>query len=192
MNRAELFSAIRQYVPGQKFVPDDIAAIDALADKWGIPRIGAAEPDWLSYALPLIKRFEGCRLTAYPDPGTGGDPWTIGWGSIGPGIKKGVTWTQDQADARLAADVLKFGEGVDKALAGAATTANQKGALVSLAYNIGLGNFTSSTLLKKHRAADYQAAGVQFLLWNKAAGKVLNGLVLRREAESRVYMGLPA
>jgi lysozyme len=44
--------------------------------------------------LTLIKRFEGCVLEAYPDPGTGNDPWTVGWGSTGPGIRKGVVWTE--------------------------------------------------------------------------------------------------
>jgi lysozyme len=148
--------------------------------------------DWLPYALTLIKRFEGCKLTAYPDPGSGGDPWTIGWGSTGPGIVKGLVWTQEQADKRLAEHIMGFARGVDTALAGAPVTAMQKGALVSLAYNIGVGALSGSTLLKKHKAADYDAAAQQFLVWNRAGGKVMQGLVNRRTAEMRVYKGLAA
>ena len=66
----------------------------------------------LSLALPLIKRFEGCVLTAYPDPGTGDDPWTIGYGATGEGIEEGVVWTQAQADNRLLTDAARFERGV--------------------------------------------------------------------------------
>jgi lysozyme len=95
-------------------------------------------------ALKLVKEFEGCKLKAYPDPGTGGDPWTIGWGSTGPGIKPGVVWTQKQADDRLAADVKKFGDSVKDSVTYPANP-NQMGAMISLAYNIGLAAFRSST-----------------------------------------------
>lgn len=193
MTRTALFDAIRPYAPGQRFSEGDISVIDMLADKWGMPRVGT--DDWLPYALSTIKKWEGCKLVAYPDPGTGGKPWTIGWGSttdsVGKPIEPGTRWTQAVADQRLAAHVQEFARGVDKALAGAAITASQKGAMVSLAYNIGLGNFGSSTLLKKHRAGDYDGAAGQFAAWNKAAGKVLQGLVNRRADEARVYRGLP-
>lgn len=140
-------------------------------------------------ALDLIKQFEGCKLTAYPDPGSGGDPWTIGWGSTGAGIKKGVTWTQAQADARLVEDVRYFADGVRGLLGGAKTSDTQFGAMISLAYNVGLANFGSSTLLKLHKAGDYAGAADQFLRWNRAGGLVLAGLTRRREAERRVYLG---
>ena len=61
---------------------------------------------------------------------------------------------------------------------------------MSFAYNVGLGNLGSSTLLRKHRAGDYAGAAAEFSRWSKAAGKVLNGLVKRRAAEARVYQGL--
>lgn len=192
MNRGTLFDTIRQFAPGNRFTASHVAAIDALADDFGLPRSG--DEDWLPYALSLIKQFEGCKLTAYPDPGTGGKPWTIGWGSTsdsaGKPIAQGATWTQQQADQRLAEHVAEFARGVDKALDGAPATAMQKAALTSFAYNVGLGNLGSSTLLKKHRAGDYDGAAGQFGLWNKAAGKVLNGLTRRREAEARMYKGL--
>lgn len=186
MSRLDLFEAIRPYAPDKRFTPQMVAAIDGLADAFGLPRIETSQP-WLEKALKLIKEFEGCRLTAYPDPGSGGDPWTIGWGSTGPGIKKGVTWTQDMADARLSSDVTKFAAKVDALLGAAPTTPGQKAALVSLAYNIGTGNLQTSTLLRLHKEGDYVAAQGQFQRWNKAAGKVLPGLTRRRMAEAEVY-----
>lgn len=135
----------------------------------------------------LIKRFESCRLSAYPDPGTGGNPWTIGWGATGPGIKRGVVWTQQQADARLALDVCRFADGVEKMVHGVPTTQGQFDAMVSFAYNVGLGNLRSSTLLRKHVAGDHVAAGAEFHKWTRAAGKVLPGLVKRRAAEALLY-----
>lgn len=166
--------------------PDEVKMIHAALDAMGVGR--AEEPgDWLDLAVPLIQQFEGCKLTAYPDPGTGGDPWTIGWGSTGPGIVKGLVWTQAQADERFRRDVAHFGNGVEAALDGAATTDGQLAAMTSLAYNIGLGAFRKSTLLAKHRAGDHGGARAQFAVWNKAGGRVMNGLVRRRAAEAEIY-----
>jgi len=142
----------------------------------------------------LIQEFEGCAkrrpdgsFEAYPDPGSGGDPWTIGWGSTGPDIKPGVVWTQEQCDARFTEHVAEFGTGVAAAIGDARTTQHQFDAMVSFAYNVGLGNFGSSTLLRKHKAGDYAGAAAEFARWNKAAGKVLPGLVRRRAAEAALY-----
>jgi len=144
--------------------------------------------------VKLIQQFEGCAkrqpdgtFAAYPDPGTGGDPWTIGWGSTGPDIKKGTVWTQQQCDSRFQEHLGQFAQGVSKALGGAATSQHQFDAMVSFAYNVGLGNFGSSTLLKKHKAGDYKGAAAEFARWNKAAGKVLPGLTKRRAAEAALY-----
>lgn len=183
--RNKLFEAIRPFAPDRRFSKEHVRAIDALADAFGIARGGS---DGMNEALALIKQFEGCKLDAYPDPGTGGDPWTIGWGATGPGIKKGVRWTQAQADQRLAADVARFAAGVD-AVVTKAPTAGQRAAMISFAYNVGLGAFSSSTLLRKHNAGDFEGAAAEFGRWNKAAGKVLNGLTRRREAEAAVYRG---
>ncbi|HMC93031.1 MAG TPA: lysozyme [Allosphingosinicella sp.] len=142
----------------------------------------------------LIQQFEGCAkknpdgtFAAYPDPGSGGDPWTIGWGSTGADIKKGVIWTQQQCDERFASHVAEFGAKVAAALGGVPTTQHQFDAMVSFAYNVGVGNFQSSTLLKKHKAGDYAGAAAEFAKWNKAAGKVLPGLTKRRAAEAALY-----
>ncbi|MBV9881829.1 MAG: lysozyme [Sphingomonadaceae bacterium] len=144
--------------------------------------------------IKLIQSFEGCAkkrpdgsYDAYPDPGTGGDPWTIGWGSTGPDIKRGLVWTQKQCDDRFAAHVADFAKNVAAAVGGAATTQHQFDAMVSLAYNIGMGNFSASTLLRKHKAGDYAGAAAQFAVWNKANKQVMAGLTRRRAAEAALY-----
>lgn len=137
--------------------------------------------------LALIKSFESCRLKAYPDPATGGDPWTIGWGSTGPDIKKGVIWTQQEADCRLLSDIDKFAESI-KSLLKVTLTDNQFSALVSLAYNIGIGNLKKSSLLAKINKNELTDAAERFLLWNKANGVVMNGLTRRRKAERDLFL----
>jgi len=137
----------------------------------------------------LVKSFEGCVLKAYPDPGSGGDPWTIGVGATGPGISKGVVWTQQQADDRLMADLARFGRGVWNAIGEKETTQNRFDALVSFAFNVGLGNLLSSTLLRKHVSGDYEGAAEQFGRWSKANGKTMKGLTRRRAAEAALYRG---
>lgn len=183
MSRADLFEAIRPFAPERRFSVAHVQAIDTLADNFGLAREGDAG---LAEALSLIKQFEGCKLDAYPDPGSGGDPWTIGWGSTGEGIRKGLRWTQAQADQALAADVAKFASGVDQ-LVTSPTKAHQRGALISLSYNIGLGALKGSTLLRKHNAGDYAGAAAEFGKWNRAGGKVMAGLTRRRDAERSVY-----
>ena len=142
----------------------------------------------------LVQQFEGCAkkrsdgtFEAYPDPGSGGDPWTIGWGSTGPDVKKGVVWNQKQCDDRFSKHLGEFARNVEAALGGAATTQHQFDAMVSFAYNVGVGNLKSSTLLKKHKAGDYAGAKAEFAKWNKAAGKVMAGLTRRRTAEAQLY-----
>ena len=97
--------------------------------------------------------------------------------------------TQAQADAALQADLARFARGVWTAISEKETTQNRFDALVSFAFNVGLGNLLSSTLLRKHIAGDYVGAADQFIRWNRAAGKVLAGLTRRREAEAKLYRG---
>lgn len=136
----------------------------------------------------LVKRFEGCVLKAYPDPATGGAPWTIGVGHTGPEVRPGVIWTLEQADAALEKDLERFARGVWASI-GKETTQNRFDALVAFAFNVGLGNLQSSTLLKMHKAGNFAGAAQQFGRWNKAAGKVMKGLTLRRAAEAQLYGG---
>lgn len=134
----------------------------------------------------LIQSFEGLRLTAYPDPGTGGAPWTIGWGHTGPDVKPGLRITRSHAEVLFYSDLMKFEDGVN-ALAPKAPD-NQFAALVSFAYNLGLANLRKSTLLRKHNTGDHAGAAREFGRWNKASGRVLAGLTKRRAAEARLYL----
>lgn len=190
MSRAAIFDAIRT-ARGEGFTASDVAAIDTLLDHLGIARDDGGE--WLELAMPLIEQFEGLRLTAYPDPGTGGVPWTIGFGSTtdeqGRAITPGTTWTFERAEARFKTQLAEFGKGVDRLLDGKSATASQKAAMVSLAYNIGLTAFARSTVLREHVAGNYSAAADAFAAWNKAGGKVLPGLTRRRAAEAELYRG---
>lgn len=142
----------------------------------------------LAHAVSLIKKWEGCELQAYPDPATGGEPWTIGYGATGLGIRPGLRWTQAQADDRLAIDVDRFLAGVRSVLRRPASDA-QLGAMTSLAYNIGAAAFKGSTLLRKFNVGDAAGASAEFLRWNKANGRVLRGLTNRRAAEKAMFDG---
>ncbi len=159
-------------------------------------RIGAAGTD-------LIKRFEGCArlrrdglIEAYPDPGTGGHPWTIGWGAtgaddqttveLGRRIGPGTVWTQAQCDARLASDLKRYARDVARAVGETPTTQAQFDAMVSFHYNTGA--IARATLTKRHNAGDHTAAAAEFARWNKAGGRVLKGLVRRRAEEAKLYV----
>lgn len=150
-------------------------------------RIGTGEPlmGWRisSRGLDLIKESEGLKLTAYKCPA---GVWTIGYGSTGPHVKVGLTITEEQAEELLRKDVKRFEDGVS-AIVGPCTQ-GQFDALVSFSFNLGLGALMSSTLLKRHKAKDYQRAGDEFLRWVNAGGRKLPGLVKRRAAERALYL----
>ena len=138
-----------------------------------------------------IKVFEGCSLTAYPDPGTGGAPWTIGYGWTHPvdgkPIKPGMTIKQETADRLLKTGLVSYENDVLK-MAKVKLTQGQFDALVSFAYNVGSRALSTSTLLRKLNDGDVKGAADEFLRWNKAGGKVLNGLTRRREAERALFL----
>ena len=134
--------------------------------------------------LNLIKSFEGLELKAYKDSV---GVVTIGYGSTGAHVSMGQTLTVQQAEDLLRKDVSRFEEGVGK-LVKVTINQNQFDALVSFSFNLGLGNLSSSTLLKKLNAGDYEGASLEFERWNKAGGKVLNGLTRRRLAEKELFL----
>ena len=133
--------------------------------------------------IDLIKKYEGCRLTAYLCPA---NVWTIGYGHT-KGVKRGQVITQEQAEELLRQDLVKYESAVD-AYVRVPITQNQYDALVSFAYNCGTGALKTSTLLKKLNARDYTGAGDEFLKWNKGGGKVLAGLVRRRAEERELFL----
>lgn len=133
--------------------------------------------------LDFIQDVEGCKLFAYLD--TGG-VWTIGVGHTGPEVVKGLSCTMEQAMAWLAEDVREAEDAINKAVK-VSLTQNQFDALVSFVFNVGVGAFLSSTLLKKLNAGDYEGAAGQFPRWNKDNGKEIAGLTKRRHLEQSVF-----
>ena len=140
----------------------------------------------------LIKPFEGYarRLPsgdcmAYPDPGTGGEPWTIGYGSTGSDVCPGIVWTENKAAERLQEHCLYFCSGLVKLSPKIVLEPPRRiAAVLSWVYNCGLGNYRISTFKKRIDAGDWSGAAEQCLLWNKSAGRVMPGLTRRRQAEA--------
>lgn len=140
----------------------------------------------------LIKPFEGYhrrlpdgRCKAYPDPGTGGKPWTIGWGTTGPDVQVDSVWTKEQAEAALDRELVGKTMGVLKLSPSLAKASDRRlAAIISFAYNCGLGNYRISTLKRRIDAGDWNGAAEEIVKWNKAAGRVLPGLTRRRVAEA--------
>lgn len=136
----------------------------------------------------LICNFEGLKLSAYDDS-TG--VWTIGYGTTrypnGQRVSEGDRCTLEQAKAYMQHDLKIFERAVNSAVK-VPLKQNQFDALVSLAYNIGVGAFKNSTLLKKLNLGDYQEAANQFDVWVNAGGKRLQGLVNRRAIEKKLFL----
>lgn len=194
----------------------------------------APASDWLTLCTPVVQHFESCRLKAYPDPasplakalqaaglwqqvlggapipagphfgGLSGAPWTCGWGCTGDDVGPDTVWTQATADARLVRS-LNGAAGILDSVVHVPLTPAQKGALVSLVYNVGpgraeapgvagrdgivvLANGQPSTLLRRLNAGDYAGAAAQILVWDRAAGRVLDGLEKRRAAEQKLFL----
>jgi lysozyme len=136
--------------------------------------------------LDLIKKFEGCKLTAYLCPAK---VPTIGWGFTtwqGKKVQLGLKITQAEADAALLKEYDAYEAKVRK-LVKKPLTANQLGALVCFAFNIGVGALGSSTLLKLLNGGKYADAAGQFARWNKVGSKEVRGLTIRRASEAALF-----
>lgn len=138
--------------------------------------------------IALIKQFEGCKLTAYQDSV---GVWTIGYGWTQPvdgkPIRAGMTIKQETAERLLKTGLVSYESDVSR-LVKVGLTQGQFDALVSFTYNLGARSLSTSTLLRKLNSGDYAGAADEFLRWNKAGGKVLNGLTRRREAERALFL----
>lgn len=132
----------------------------------------------------LIKKWEALRLEAYLP--TKDDVWTIGWGHTA-GVYQGMKITEAQAEEFFDEDV-KWAEDAVNKLVRVVLTQNQFDALVSFVFNIGLPQFSKSTMLRKLNTGDYEGAASEFPRWNKQAGKVLKGLVNRRQEEMEYFL----
>ena len=130
----------------------------------------------------LLKKFEGCKLKAYRCPA---NVCTIGYGHTNgagaPMVNDGMTITQAQAEDILKRDIVKYEVAVMD-LVKVKLTQNQFDVLVDFAYNAGVGNLKSSTMLKKINSGDLDAVPAELMKWTKGGGKVLPGLVRRRQA----------
>lgn len=129
--------------------------------------------------VEAVEAAEGFRASAYYDPT--GKTWTVGFGET-LGITQSSRMTEEEADARLRQRLAAFGKGVER-LVRVPITQSQFDALTDFAYNCGLGNLASSTLLKKLNAGDAAGAANEFDRWNQSGGQVLAGLTKRRALE---------
>ena len=141
----------------------------------------------------IIEQFEGFSAKPYPDPATGAKPYTIGYGTTAYPNGKKVTMKDDevtveQARAYLQDYITKNVKPTIDNFVKQELNANQMSAIASFIYNLGATNFKSSTLLKliNKNSKDPNIAA-EFMKWNKANGKVMNGLTRRRQAESEIY-----
>ena len=134
--------------------------------------------------LDLIKHFEGLELEAYKCPA---GVWTIGYGHT-KDVQEGDTWSESHADHMLEVEMEEY-ENYIHDLVTCPLSQNQFDALVSWVYNLGSSNLQASTLLKRLNAGDYPDVPNQIKRWNKAGGKVLEGLVRRRDAEASMFEG---
>ena len=134
--------------------------------------------------IDLIKKFEGCRLTAYKCPS---NVLTIGYGHTGSDVYIGKRITQEEADKLFSMD-LKIHENNVNKLVKVSLTQNQFDALVSFEFNIGYGQFSKSNLLKLLNEKKYKESAEQFESWVYSNGKVLQGLVKRRTEEKNLFL----
>lgn len=134
--------------------------------------------------LQLIKHFEGLVLKAYKCPA---GVWTIGYGHT-KDVQPGDEWSESNADHMLEVEMEEY-EGYIHDSVTAPINQDQFDALVSWVYNLGGGNLNASTMLKVLNAGQYEEVPAQMMRWNKAGGKVLEGLTRRRQAEANLFMG---
>lgn len=143
-------------------------------------------------AIDLCKEFEGLhrvvapgKLAPYICPA---GVWTIGYGATGPGIRPGVLWTVEQAEARLISDLAGFTRESLRLCPVLAMYPDKLGAVVSFAFNLGSTRLAASTLRRRINEEDWPGAAEQLMRWVWGGGKRLPGLVRRRAAEAKVLL----
>ncbi len=146
--------------------------------------------------IDLIKKYESFKADAYPDPGTGAEPITIGYGTTvypnGIKVKMGDKITEDQALEFLTKHCENVSNDLLKLIPShIELTSNQFSALVSLIYNIGIGNFKKSTLNKHLQDGKLKLIPDEIKKWTKANGKTMQGLIRRRIEEIHLFDKLP-
>jgi lysozyme len=171
----------------------------------------------IKLAIPLVKLAEGLCLRAYPDPKSAlsralssrnllrkykafaaeippdlrhlsGAPWTIGYGET-LGIVEGMVWTLEKAELELVRRLVGFARGVLKRCPQLHLESDARlAACISFAYNVGLAAFWSSSVRRHTDRREYRAAAASFRFWNKADGRVMPGLTIRRALERDLYL----
>lgn len=138
-----------------------------------------------SQGVALIKKFEGCELTAYQ---CSADVWTIGYGHT-RGVQEADEITVDKAEYILLQDLIEFEEYVDS-LVTVSLNQDQFDALVAWTFNLGPTNLKESTMLLRLNDGRYEDVPAQMARWNRSGGEILEGLKRRRKAEGLLFQGL--
>ena len=207
MTYATVRSAAEHIARSGKITPQQLAALSGLdegltaaqkqafTELWraeGSPAAQQPDPIYLAPAQKIIRAFEGCRLSAYKCPA---GVWTIGWGATivnGAAVREGDTISQALADELLRAEILRIAAQLHEIIPAAAKWGgNQQAALISWAYNVGLGAVKDSTLRKRINAGEGGPVVIPQELpkWDKANGAALPGLTRRRAAEVALFTG---
>ncbi|MFT3805420.1 lysozyme [Arenimonas sp.] len=142
----------------------------------------------LGIAAALVAKWEGVRYPVYPDPATGGAPYTVCYGHTGPEVKLGQTYTKEQCGILLEHD-LAIAQAIVRKCIKAPMLEHQEASLISATFNIGPRIVCGSTLQAMANAGNWVGACAQLSRWNKAAGRVMRGLTLRRMDERAVCEG---
>jgi GH24 family phage-related lysozyme (muramidase) len=197
-NAIRLMDLFRFYKQGLPHQMAAVAELEAAINKAN-PHILGRDQQWfktwsqsgkqdendLQPALELIKQWEGLRLEAYLCPA---GVWTIGYGHTGPSVKPGLKITEADAEALLLSDVERFARAVDTWIK-VKLSNNQRCALISFTFNVGIGALQESTLRKRLNNGEdaVKVAMEELPRWNKGDGKILEGLVRRRKAEVDLF-----
>lgn len=144
--------------------------------------VGAAV---LALAVPVVKHFEGTVFKTYPDPALGWKVPTACTGHTGPELRSGQTWTREECDEMLAADLADHNAGL-VACVKVPISEEEHAAYLSFAFNVGVNAFCGSTAVRKLNAGDRTGACAELSNWTRSGGKVLPGLVRRRAAERQL------
>jgi len=204
-NKIRLLDLFKYY----KALPHQMAALSELEDaiNKANPHILGRDQGWFktwsqggkqgdyASALKLIKEFEGCHLTAYPDPLSGGDPWTIGYGTTrypgGRRVSRGDKITVIEADMFVRTEIDQIAKKLSETVPHwSAMTDGQQSALISFAYNLGSGFYGSSgfeTISKRLRERDWSAVPAALELYRNPGTNVEAGLLRRRRAEGELW-----
>jgi GH24 family phage-related lysozyme (muramidase) len=203
MTYASVRAAVEHAIRQGHLLPHQLASFEALdrdlttaqrqafTDDWrstGSPA-KSFPPVWLAPARAIVKEFEGCHLKAYRCPA---DVWTLGWGHTGLDVREGVTIAQAQADTLLDQDLTYFAAGIHRLLPSSDKLGgNQQAALISWAFNVGLGAMETSMLRRRILAGESYVTVIPQELprWNKANDTVMVGMVRRRAAEVALFTG---